>query len=499
MKSFTVPILAALLGIAALYAGPLLAAAPEVATLGVCLVGVGALVVAHMRDFRAPSGIWAQLGEVTDMTPEKLREVVLDTLKTHNSALSDAIKKCDEQQKEQGKISDDLRKELADLGKKGTSVEEKVAAELKKIGDLEARLAAAEQKLVASDGGRPLSAKERKSFGEKFVESAEFKAFRQRMTTDDKPTKEFRKISGRSDELVVGTFWGERKDITSLDASAGAGIWSIRQPEIVSEPYRPLSIRNLIPSIPVTSNLIEYVRTLVRTSAVDYVSEGAAKPKSDLTYERAETAVRKIAHYIKASMEVLADFPRLQSLINTELLQMLKVFEEDQLLLGDGTGDTILGLIPQATPYDTTLTRAGDTRLDLLRHAILQVRQSFYPSTGIVLNPLDWERIELTKDGDGRYLIASATSTTSPRLWGLPVVESDAMPVGQFLVGAYALAAEIYDRMVAAILVSTEDQDNFIRNMVSILAEERLGLAVKRPLAFVHGDFDDAGLSSGAA
>jgi HK97 family phage major capsid protein len=74
-------------------------------------------------------------------------------------------------------------------------------------------------------------------------------------------------------------------------------------------------------------------------------------------------------------------------------------------------------------------------------------------------------------------------------LWGLPVVESDGMSRGDFLVGAFRLAATLFDREEAAILVSTEDQDNFVKNLVTILAEERLALAITRPTAFVHGGF----------
>lgn len=430
---------------------------------------------------------------------DDLRESILSGLKDQNNGLTAAIAKADDEIKNLGKISDETKKAIEDISKKGQDVETKVTTELKRIGDLESRLAAAEQLLVKARQGRETP--ELKSLGERFVNDKDFKSWAEQNFKLDQPGdfSSMRKTRGRSPEFRIKSFGDlEQKDITSLDSSAGTAIWSTRQPDIVSEPYRPLSIRNLIPSIPVNSNLIEYVRTKTRTSNVDFVSEGAAKPKSDLEFERKSTPIRKIAHYIKASMEVLADFPRLASIINTELLQMLKIFEEDALLLGDGTQDTILGLIPQATSYDTGLNRADDTRLDVVRHAILQVYESFYPSTGIVLNPRDWERIELTKDTMGRYIVASATSTTSPRLWGLPVVESFAMPHGQFMVGSFSLAAEIYDRMVAAILVSTEDQDNFITNMVTILAEERLGLAVKRPLAFVHGSFDDAGLSSGA-
>lgn len=427
------------------------------------------------------------------LSPEKLREAILESLNVHNKGLNEKLQKAQDDVKQFGVVTEETRKAIEELGKKGVKIEEDVA---KQFQELSARLLAAEQKIVA---GEPAKPQRLERLGKRAVESREIKEYTEKF----KPSSQgapIRKFRGRSEEFVLGSFepYLNRRDITSVEGSGGSGIWSERQPEIVSEPYRPLSIRNLIPSISVTSNLIEYVRTKTRTSNVAHVSEGAGKPKSDLAYERKETAIRKIGHYIKASMEVLADFPRLQAIINTELLMMLKVYEEDALLLGDGTADTILGLIPQATAYDTGLNRPNDTRLDVIRHALLQVSESFYAPTGIVVSPRDWERIELTKDDMGRYVVATATETTGPRLWGHPVVPSHAMPHGEFMVGAFATAAELYDRMIASIFISTENEDDFINNMVTILAEERLGLAVKRPLAFVHGSFDDAGLSTGA-
>ena len=103
-------------------------------------------------------------------------------------------------------------------------------------------------------------------------------------------------------------------------------------------------------------------------------------------------------------------------------------------------------------------------------------------------------QIELLKDGENRYLFSTATSGAQARLWGLPVSECDAMPAGEFMVGAFRTAATIYDRLQAAVYISTENEDDFINNMVSILFEERLALAVKRPLAFVHGDLDGSSI-----
>lgn len=295
---------------------------------------------------------------------------------------------------------------------------------------------------------------------------------------------DFVKNGGRGKSVGI-----EVKTITSLPASGGNGIWSDRLQGIVVPPLRQFTIRDLLSPGRTTSNLIEWIKELVFTNAADVVSEGALKPQSNITYAREDVPVRTVAHWIRATRQVLSDFPQLQTLIDGRLTYGLKIVEENQLLLGDGIGGNLLGLIPQATAYNNNYNRAGDTFIDVIRHAILQVRLSFYPATGIVLSPIDWHTIELTKDNQNRYMMANPASNLPAMLWGRPVVESDAMPEDNFLVGSFALGATVFDREDAQIFVSTEDQDNFVKNLVTILCEERLALAVARPAAFVHGGF----------
>jgi HK97 family phage major capsid protein len=383
-----------------------------------------------------------------------VKDQILGVLKEHTEALTAAIARSDAELKEHGKVADATKNEIAALSEKGRAIE--------------ARLEALEQTSVRDTGGK----QQRKSIGQICTESDQFKEFASR-----------KQKKGQSAPV-------ELKDITSDAASAGDGIWSYRDPELVSNPYRPRMIRTLIPTVPVNSNLVEWVQTNVRTNRADVVSEGGEKPKSELTYDRKETPIRKIAHYFKTSSEVLQDFARLRAEIDFEGMEMLRQVEEDQLMSGDGTGINILGLIPQATNFDVSMVVSGDQQVDVIRRAILQVRQSFYSATGIVLNPEDWAAIELLKDMENRYQFSVATSGAPARLWGLPVIESDALPPGEFLVGAFATAASIFDRMSTSVFLSTENEDDFIMNMVSILFEERIGLAVKRPLAFVHGNVD---------
>ena len=278
-------------------------------------------------------------------------------------------------------------------------------------------------------------------------------------------------------------------DITSAVGSFGAAITPTRLPGIQQGPEREFTIRDLIMPGRTASNSVEFVRETGFTNSAAPTAEGMMKPQSDITIEDATAQVRTIAHWFRVTKQVLADVPLLVSYINTRAIYGLKYEEEQQILAGDGTGQNLLGLIPQATPFNTNLRVAGDTRIDTLRRAILQVRMAEYRASGIALNPLDWAEIELQKDANGSYIWVNVQEGGVQRLWKLPVVDSMAVPEGEFLVGAMNIAAQVFDREDAAVELSTEDGDNFRTNRVTIRAEERLALVVHRPESFVHGAF----------
>lgn len=288
-----------------------------------------------------------------------------------------------------------------------------------------------------------------------------------------------------------------RKAVTNITSATtgtggvGVAIQPTRMPGIITEPERQFTIRDLIMPGRTASNSVEYVRESgFQNMAAPQAGEGALKAQSDLSFELKDTPVRTIAHWFRASKQVLADIPLLQSYINGRAIYGLKYKEEEQILAGDGTGQNLLGLIPQATAFNNALRKAGDTKIDTLRRAILQVRIAEYRASAIALNPVDWADIELTKDANGSYIWVNVQEGGVQRLWKLPVVDSNAVPEGEFLVGAMNIAAQVFDREEAAVEVSTEDGDNFRTNMVTIRAEERLALAVYRPESFVHGEFE---------
>ncbi len=280
--------------------------------------------------------------------------------------------------------------------------------------------------------------------------------------------------------------------ITSDLASAGDLVEPQRLQGIIAAPDRRMTVRDLITPGTTGSNLIQYVKETGFQNMAATVAEGAAKPKSDITFELVSTPVVKIATYVKASMEILQDASMLRSYIDGRLRYMLSYIEEGQLLKGSGSGNNLNGIYTQATAFAAPIVIASPTRIDILRLALLQAELAEYPATGIVLHPSDWAAIELTKDTTGAYIFANPQSMLQPALWGRPVVGTQAMTVDTFLVGAFKLGAQVFDRMQSQVLVATENEDDFIKNMITILAEERLGLAVYRPEAFIKGDITPA-------
>lgn len=383
--------------------------------------------------------------------------------------LMDALAKRDEEIKS---FVEKANKEIAETGKIANDTKGAIDMLTKGSEGLLARVAELEQKLArrGGEGGNEGV----KSFGEQLTDSDDFRS----LTTRGRGTA---RLSVKAVTNITS--------LTTGTGGVGAGIQPARLPGVQAGPDRPFTIRDLIMPGRTSSNAIEYVRESGFQNMAAPVAEGAAKPQSDLSFDLVTTTVKTIAHWFRASKQVLADIPLLQSYINGRAIYGLKYVEENQILAGDGTGQNLLGILPQATAFNETLRVTGDTAIDILRRAILQVRIAEYRATGIVLNPVDWANMELQKDTTGAYIWVNVQDGGAQRMWRLPVIDTNAMPAGEFLVGAFDMGAQVFDREDAAVEVSTEDADNFTKNMVTIRAEERLALAVYRPESFVHGEF----------
>lgn len=389
--------------------------------------------------------------------------------------LSDALEK---RNREFGEFAEKATAEVKAHGKALEETTTALAKAREDVTDLAARMLEMEQKGARRPGGEPAF----KSLGERVTGSPEFKSF----------------VSSGA----RGTGRIEVKMITSAPGSAGSLVEPDRIREPIMLPHRPLTVRALLQPGRTGSNLVYFVRQTGFTNNAAPVAEGAQKPESNITFAPDTAAVKTIAHWIPVSRQAFDDVPGMESLIDGELRYGLDFVEEQQLLFGDGTGENLKGLATQATPFaapaglptlglpDSVPAGTALDKIETLLQAIVQAEIALLPASGIILNTGDWAQIISAKDTTGQYLGNGPFGTLQGRsIWDLPTAVTTAMPQGKFIVGSLGTSAQIFDRLDAEVVVSSEDRDNFIKNTLTVRAEKRLALAVKRPAGIIYGSF----------
>lgn len=366
------------------------------------------------------------------------------------------------QTEEVGNRADAALEEAKKAGSISAETRDKTGEALTAINALREQLAQVEQKMARRPGQ---DESEIKSYGAQFAESDKFQAFK---------TKGY-------DGSVRFAF----KAITAAQTGTA---WAGRDNEMISLPRRRLTIRDLLDVVPTTSGSIDYARQTTRTNAAAVVAEAAPKPYSAYVWTQENTPVRTIAHLAKITRQAMDDAVQLQGEVESEMRYGLFYAEEDELLNGDGTGQHIDGLIANATAYAAPFDPAGtETIVDIVFLGMLQAELALYPADGVVLNTSDWGRVRLLKDTAGAYLFGGPQGTDAPRLWGAPVVATPAIAVDKFLVGGFK-QQRLYDRMAPEVLISSENVDDFEKNLYTMRCEERVALAVRKAAALIYGD-----------
>ena len=392
-------------------------------------------------------------------------------MSTENKDLPQLAEELKKRTDEVKAIAEEFNGKAAKGEKLSQDAKEAADVAMTKLNELRAQVEELEQKATRKAGADEA---DHRSLGQQFVESKGFKDLA------ESPSQR-----GKADMQLKATITLATTDTLG---AAGDTVQVTRVAGIVAPPERRMTVRDLITPGRMDGNALEYVKETGFVNNAGMVAEAAAKPQSDLKFDLVSTTAKVVAHYVKASRQILSDSSMLASYIDGRLRYGLAFKEEQQLLNGDGTGQNLLGIIPQATAYAAPGGLTSAQAMDQMRLAMLQAELAEYPATGHVMNPIDWTRIELLKDTTGRYIIGNPQGTTAPRLWNLPVVATQAIAQDKFLTGAFKLGAQLFDRWLARVEVATENEDDFIKNLVTILAEERLALAVYRPEAFIYGD-----------
>lgn len=382
---------------------------------------------------------------------------------------------------------DQFRKNLAEAEEiKGLIEDEEKQQGLRRFMDEPAGESVAQAVQAALAGGIETRPQQIKTVGELFLESEEWKALRASGGAEMQTPWTY---EGKD---MAGVVFLDRKDVyTSLAPQVtGRGFGSIQMDPMVPQQMRTVRVRDLFPAVPTTANLIDFFRVSGFTNAASVVPERsgsafALKPQSALAFELGQAPVRTIAHYEIAHRNVLADEPQLQGIINNELLYGLRLHEDYQILQGTGTGEDLTGILNTSGIQTQAQAASPDQGADTIRKAATKIMLAYYEPTGVVLHPNNWETIELIKDANDRYIVAGSVAVGAAKtLWRMPVVDTPAMPEDTGLVGAFGLGAQLYDRELATIRIAEQHSDFFVRNAITILAEERLALAVKRPESF---------------
>ncbi|MFF1709312.1 phage major capsid protein [Streptomyces sp. NPDC058268] len=341
---------------------------------------------------------------------------------------------------------------------------------------------------------------ERKSIGAHYVESTEYKSllatapnggFGAKQRVQSLPVGFKSLVTGASD-TSGGAF--VQNDYIGLQVAADAF-------------QRPLMLRDVVTPGTTTSDTVEYVRMTSYTNAAAPVAEatssaaptapggagalvnnagGGYKPESALAAAKVTTPVRTIAHWIPITKRSLSDAAQIRTLIDAFLRYGLEEELEDQMISGDNTGENFEGLGNvsgvQAQAWDTnalTTLRKAKTKVRTVGRSI---------ANAYLLNPADLETVDLLQDNEGRYYFGGPGGVGSASvLWGLPVIETEAVPAGTGYVGDFRKAI-LWDREQASVTVTDSHADFFVRNLVAILAEMRAAFGVIQPNAFVEVD-----------
>lgn len=267
----------------------------------------------------------------------------------------------------------------------------------------------------------------------------------------------------------------------AVTADMRAAPWGGVQPAL----RRQLTVLDLLPTGAIDGNVLPYTQEGGSFDDAAEVAEGDVKPEAGVTFTDATAPVQTIAVWMKIRKQVLADVAALQTIIDSRLRYSVLRRLEGQVLAGDGDDPNLRGIL-NTTGIGAVTAATGAVPVEQVLRGITTVLLADAQANGVVLHPLDWQNVLLMKATTNEYISGGPFSVTPNQLWGVPLTYSRVIPQGTALVGDFAIGATLLIREGVSVLLSDSDQDDFIRNRVTMLAEMRAALPVWRPSAFAR-------------
>ena len=289
-------------------------------------------------------------------------------------------------------------------------------------------------------------------------------------------------------QLVAGDRQNARLELKNTVTSGSTTVFPQQNQAIITGDFKPLTIRQLLRSVPVSSNAVYSLREASWTNNAAEASQGASKAESALTMEQYNVTIQTVAHFIKVTNQLLADAPAVMAYIDTRLRDGLAQRIDAQLLNGNGTSPNLSGITDSGN-YTAYTASSGDLLVDAINRAKYALWAKGYMPDAVIVNPADWGAMERTREGagSGMYLYGLPGVAGNANPFGVRIVLSNNMTAGKFAIGAFDQAAVVYNRQGATVEMGFIN-DDFQKNLVSIRAEERLALAVEKPSAILYGD-----------
>ena len=286
-----------------------------------------------------------------------------------------------------------------------------------------------------------------------------------------------------------------KADMTTGADYTGEVIAATRVPGFKFDPSNSVHIRQIVPVGTTNSDLIRYVKESAYTQGAAATAEGSALGQTDFNLTASTAPVETIGTYLRLSRQMMEDTEQLSSYISARVPSKLMAVEDDQLLGGNGTAPNLEGLRNSATVWSTGASGFGAAdfanpqQFDVLITALNQVAKANYTSDGILLHPTDFHKILALKDSDNRYLKDQVYQGLQPTFMGVPVRISTAMAEGEFIVGNFSQAAQIWQRENISVEFFEQDSDNVQKNFITVRVQERLGFTTYLPNALCRGSF----------